>query len=45
VSLFFAGISTRLTAPRLRVALLALGIALFLGTVVWIGTFPVSLAV
>ena len=45
VSLFFAGISTRLTAARLRVALLGLGIALFLGTVVWIATFPVSVAV
>ena len=45
VSLFFAGISTRLTAPSLRAAMLGIGVALFLGTVVWIATFPVSVAV
>ena len=45
VALFFAGMSTRLTAPGPRKALLALGCALFVGTVVWIATFPVSIAV
>ncbi len=45
VSLFFAGMSTKLTAPRLRTLTLVIGCALFLGTVVWIATFPVSLSV
>jgi Domain of unknown function (DUF4337) len=45
VALFFAGMSTRLTAPGPRKALLAVGCVLFLGTVVWIATFPVSVAV
>jgi hypothetical protein len=45
VSLFFAGISARLEAPRLRLALLVVGWAIFLGTVTWMATFPVSVAV
>ena len=45
VALFFAGMSTKLTAPGLRKALLVVGCVLFLGTVVWIATFPVSVAV
>ena len=45
VALFFAGISTKLTAPRLRATMLGIGVALFLGAVVWIATFPVSVAV
>jgi hypothetical protein len=45
VSLFFAGMSTKLATPRLRVATLVLGCAVFLGTLVWIATFPVSVAV
>jgi hypothetical protein len=44
-SLFFAGISTRLRSPRPRVIVLVLGCALFLGSVIWIATFPVSLSV
>jgi hypothetical protein len=44
-SLFFAGISTRLRSPPPRMAVLGLGYALFLGTVIWIATFPVSLSV
>jgi hypothetical protein len=44
-SLFFAGISTRLHERGARAAILGLGYALFLGTVVWIATFPVSVAV
>lgn len=42
VSLFFAGMSTRLGSLRLRWTTLALGCILFAGTVVWIATFPVS---
>jgi hypothetical protein len=45
VSLFFAGMSTKLVTPVLRKAMLAVGAALFLGTLVWIATFPVSVAV
>ena len=45
VSLFFAGMSTKLTATRLRAVTLAVGCAVFLGTLVWILTFPVSVAI
>ena len=44
-SLFFAGISTRLSATRARLTVLGLGYVLFLGTVIWIATFPVSVSV
>jgi hypothetical protein len=44
-SLFFAGISTRLRSPTARMVVLGLGFALFLGSVIWIATFPVSLSV
>jgi Na+-translocating ferredoxin:NAD+ oxidoreductase RnfD subunit len=44
-ALFFAGISTKLTAPRLRVAMVSLGCAVFLLTAVWIATSPVSVSV
>jgi hypothetical protein len=44
-SLFFAGISTRLHSPTSRMAVLGLGYALFLGSAIWIATFPVSLSV
>jgi hypothetical protein len=45
VALFFAGMSTKLTAPGLRKAMLVVGYVIFLGTVVWIATSPVSVAV
>ena len=44
-SLFFAGMSVKLRSPRLRLALLTLGCAVFLLTAVWIATSPVSVAV
>jgi hypothetical protein len=44
-SLFFAGISTRLHALRYRAAIAAVGWLLFLGTLIWVLTFPVSVAV
>ena len=44
-ALFFAGISTKLTSPRLRVVLLSVGGAVFLGTAIWIATSPVSVSV
>ena len=45
VALFFAGMSTKLTAPGIRKAMLLLGYVIFLGTAVWIATSPVSIAV
>lgn len=42
VSLFFAGMSTRLGSLRLRWTTLTLGCILLAGTVVWIATFPIS---
>ena len=44
-ALFFAGMSTKLTSPRLRVVMLCIGCALFLGTAIWIATSPVSITV
>jgi hypothetical protein len=44
-SLFFAGISTRLRSSTARMLVLGLGYTLFLGALVWIATFPVSLSV
>lgn len=45
VSLFFAGMSTKLNAPGLRTVTLVVGCLLFLGTASWIATFPVSISV
>jgi hypothetical protein len=42
-ALFFAGISTKLQTSRARTTILGLGCALFLGTLIWILTFPVQL--
>jgi hypothetical protein len=42
-ALFFAGISTKLQSVAARTAILALGCLLFLGTVIWLATFPVQL--
>jgi hypothetical protein len=44
-TLFFAGMSARLRTRRLRVILLSFGIAVFVGTVAWIATFPVSISI
>jgi hypothetical protein len=44
-SLFFAGISTRLRSRTPRTVVLGLGYTLFLGSLIWIATFPVSLSV
>jgi len=44
-ALFFAGMSTKLTTPNLRIAMLAIGCTVFLLTALWIATSPVSLAV
>jgi hypothetical protein len=44
-ALFFAAISTRLRATAPRMVVLALGYAMFLTSMIWIATFPVSLSV
>lgn len=43
-ALFFAGISTKLDSRPARSAILAVGYLLFAGTVAWIATFPVTVA-
>jgi hypothetical protein len=45
VALFFAGMSTKLTAPGLRKAMLIVGYLVFVGTLVWIATSPVSVSI
>jgi hypothetical protein len=44
-ALFFASVSTKLQTPRLRKVLLGLGLTVFVATLVWLATFPVSVAV
>ena len=44
-ALFFAGMSTKLRAPRLRVAMLSIGCAVFFGTAIWLATSPVNVSV
>ena len=44
-ALFFAGISTRMRARGMQAAILGLGYVLFLGTVVWLATFPIDVSV
>jgi hypothetical protein len=45
VALFFAGMSTKLRDERLRIVAVAVGSTVFLGTLVWIATSPISLSV
>jgi hypothetical protein len=45
VTLFFAGFSTKLDSRRLQVLLLTTGWIVFIGSVVWLVTFPVSISV
>ena len=44
-ALFFAGICTKMPAARGRIAILGLGYVMFLGTFVWVLTFPVTVSV
>jgi hypothetical protein len=44
-ALFFASVSTKLQTPRLRKVLLGFGLVVFVGTLVWLATFPVSVSV
>ena len=45
VALFFAGMSTKLTRPALRIVMLVVGCLLFLGTATWLATFPIRLSI
>jgi hypothetical protein len=45
VALFFAGISTKLPRPRLKMGILGVGIIVFLVAIGWIATFPISLSI
>ena len=42
MTLFFAGISTRLHSLRAQAAIVGFGCVVFLGAVAWVATFPVS---
>ena len=42
VALFFAGMSTKLDSLRMRSVMLGVGYAVFIGTLAWIATFPIS---
>jgi hypothetical protein len=44
-ALFFSGASTKMAARRLRLAVLAMGCLMFIGALVWLSTFPVSVSV
>src|SRR5262249_38899867 len=44
-ALFLAGMSAKLPTLILRRVLLALGLIVFIGTVAWLATFPVSVTV
>jgi hypothetical protein len=44
-ALFFAGMSAKLRTRRLRTVLLSFGVVVFLGTVAWIATFPISISI
>jgi hypothetical protein len=45
VALFFAGTSTKLTNPRLRAVAVGVGCIVFVGTLVWIASSPISVSV
>ena len=45
VALFLAGMSTKLGSPGLRAALLVCGYVVFLSTLIWVATFPISVSV
>jgi hypothetical protein len=42
MTLFFAGISTRVRSPRAEAVILGIGCVVFLGAIAWVATFPVS---
>jgi hypothetical protein len=44
-ALFFAAMSSKLTSPRLRVTMLSIGCVVFLCTLLWIATSPITVSV
>ena len=44
-ALFFAGMSTKLPAPKLRLAMLGIGGVVFVVTLAWIATSPITVSV
>ncbi len=44
-ALFFAGISSKMQRQRIRQVLLAFGLVVFVGTLIWIATLPVDVVV
>jgi hypothetical protein len=44
-ALFFAGMSSKLNSSRLQIAMLSIGCVVFLGTLIWIATSPITVAV
>lgn len=44
-ALFFAGISTKLDRLAYRTGIVALGYTLFIGTLIWLATFPVTVSI
>jgi hypothetical protein len=42
-ALFFAGISTKIAAPRQREFLVGFGALILVGTAIWVATFPVAI--
>ncbi|MCB0874847.1 MAG: hypothetical protein KDB46_01510 [Solirubrobacterales bacterium] len=44
-ALFFAGISTKITSPRYKLWIICFGYVIFLGTLAWVATFPVTVSV
>jgi hypothetical protein len=45
ISLFFAGVSTKVRSLRQQEALLVIGGLLFVGTAVWLATLPATLSI
>jgi hypothetical protein len=45
MTLFFAGMSTKLPTLGLRRVLLALGVIVFVSTAVWLATSPVNVSI
>jgi hypothetical protein len=45
VTLFFAGMSTKLVGRGVRIAMLAIGCIVFVATVAWVVTFPASVSI
>jgi hypothetical protein len=45
VSLFFAGLSTKLVARRLRMITVGMGCVIFLATATWVAASPISLSI